>query len=236
MAALGQLLQPKIADAKPEDNLRLPSNDTKRAIPVPWGRVVIAPQLLYSGDFKAVPIKKRIFTGFWFKTIITGYKYYIGLVLGLCYAGRREPETPSSGRGGAVIKAIIWKDRYIWQHPNNSSYINSVFINEPTFWGPEKEEGGVFGQFNFYPGTQILSFPVEPSAYWESQTGQAMPNLKDFAYAEWLGYSSIEDGFGFEGRHHGYVGNTGSLEEHTVSSRGVPECTDRQRRQCDPSR
>jgi hypothetical protein len=204
MAALGQLLQPKIADAKPEDNLRTPTNDETRPLPVPWGEVLVAPQLLDRGDFKAVPIKKRIFTGFWFKSIVEGYRYYIGLILGICYA--------KNGDEGALITGVIWRDRYVWEKPLTAEYFNSILVDEPTFWGAEKQEGGLFGRFNFYPGAEVTTgggpIPVEPSAYWESLTGVDMPDYHDVCYAEWLGYSQTEDD-----EHLGYVGNSGSLED-----------------------
>lgn len=218
MAALGQLLQPKIANKKPEENLRTPSNDPTRPIPVVWGEVLIAPQLLYRGDFKAVPIVKKIFTGFWFKKIVEGYKYHIGLILGICYSRRAESGLIPTPR---IITGIVWKDRYVWEHPFTLSVFTSVTVDKPTYWGAEKQEGGLYGKFNFYNGGDWDStggiVPLEPSAYWESLTGQAMPDYKNVVYAEWLGYSQLIDG-----KRGGWVGNSGSLEDILFRVNGVP--------------
>jgi hypothetical protein len=197
--ALGALLQPKPEDAKPEDQPHLPTNSETTNVRVTWGTVLVkAPEILWHGDFKAEPIKKRQFNGLFFRSFIVGYKYHLGIIQGLCWG-----KTPQ-GSQGIDMRAILCDDRVIWQHPENSEKFTDIPVDEPTFFGAETQEGGIYGQFRIHHGEQWNAFPIVPSAYWEAQTGVTMPDYHDLAYVEWLGYSSLRNA-----KPQGWMGNSG---------------------------
>lgn len=219
--ALSALLQPKPEDAKPEDIRQAPTSEEALPVPVVWGTVIIkSPNVLWSGDVKAEPIKKRIFNGLFFRSFITGYKYHIGLIMGLCYG-----ETPEAGGGNPVgcnLRAVYVDERPVWEFSGSeSSYFNEVEIDEPTFFGAEKQQGGVFGKIVFHAGKDRVFNPQEPSAYWEGQVGLTLPNYKGICYVEWEGYSETTTVSG-KVKHHGYVGNTGNLPPFAFKVRRIP--------------
>lgn len=203
--ALGALLQPKPEDAKPEDQPEFPSNSETTNIRVTWGTVLIkATQILWHGDFKAEPIKKRRFNGLFFQHYIAGYKYYLGIIQGLCWG-----KTPQ-GNEGVDLRAILCDDRIVWKHPENSQKFTNILIDEPTFFGSETQEGGLYGTFTLHHGEQWNAFPIVPSAYWSAQIGLTMPDYHDLAYIEWPGYSTFSEAF--VSKRQGWMGNSGRAE------------------------
>lgn len=202
--ALGALLQPKPEDAKPDEGPDFPTNSETLNIPITWGEVLIQdPNTLWHGDFKAEPIKKRVFNGLFFRSYIAGYKYHLGLIQALCWG-----KTPQ-GNSGIDIRKILCEERVLWTHPENSSKFSAIRIDEPTFFGSETQEGGLHGTFIIHHGEQWNAFPVVPSTYWEGQMGTTMPSYQDLAYIEWPGYSTLSSADGNNLRRQGWMGNSG---------------------------
>lgn len=80
--------KPELEDARAEelDPEQFPRATEDAPIPLLLGLCRIqAPNTLWYGDFRAKAQKKKVKTGLWSSTkVTTGYKYYIGMNLGLC--------------------------------------------------------------------------------------------------------------------------------------------------------
>ena len=85
MSVLTNRMQ-KQTEMKPGE-VSLPDVDEGRPVPVVFGTAMVTPQLLWAGDFSHRKSTKKISTdpfGLTSKRVTTGYKYYGGLMLGLC--------------------------------------------------------------------------------------------------------------------------------------------------------
>lgn len=126
--------------------------------PVPWfiGKVrTKGPNTLWAGDFEARPIKKKQKTGlFSSKTVITGYNYYVGLVL-------------SIGLGPGATLHRIWSDKdELWSGTANVDG-TALVINKPSLYGGKDQGGGFTGTIRYYTG----SFAQAINAYYQSKQG-----------------------------------------------------------------
>jgi hypothetical protein len=154
--------KPKIENARPEtlDKLNFPTASEGSPVPLILGTVRHrGPNTLWYGDFEAKPIKKKQKTGlFSSKKVIVGYKYYIGLDLGL-------------GLGPGVVLSKIWFDKdEVWSGtagPNETS----LSIDKPDLWGGEEKGGGFSGTLRFYGGQ--LAQPV--NAYVAGKVDNGLP-------------------------------------------------------------
>jgi hypothetical protein len=125
-------------------DFQAPTAEEGRAIPVIFGTVKCAgPNVVWYGDLKAVPIKKK--SGLFSHTVV-GYKYYLGLDLAICHG---------------PIDAFI--ELRAGQSPDDIAVprINTVetadaittFLNAPKLFGGEDKEGGLYGEVVIYKGT-----------------------------------------------------------------------------------
>lgn len=135
--------KPKVENARPEtlDKLNFPTASEGSPLPLLLGTVRHrGPNTLWYGDFKAVAIKKKVKTGlFSSKKVITGYKYYIGLDLGL-------------GLGPGVKLSKIWFDKdEVWSGSVGPTPA-AIAINKPSLWGGEEKGGGFIGTLRYYGG------------------------------------------------------------------------------------
>jgi hypothetical protein len=95
LTVLAELIRPKpqFEDAKPagEGDFKFPTATEERHLPVFWGRNRISgPNVIWWGDMSQKPIKERVKTGlFSSKTIVTGYKYFVGMQFSIA-VGRPE--------------------------------------------------------------------------------------------------------------------------------------------------
>lgn len=206
--------------AKPEKNLDLPHVDASTPIPVPFGRVLIKdPMLLDYLDFKTEAIKIRNPATFFITTITTGYNYYIGMVFGVCWGIVDHDDAK-----GAKLLEILIDNRTAWS-PSGTAPKNSgngilngssspIIINQPSFFGSEKQEGGVRVEGYWYTGAD-LTFPSTSNqtvnSYWQTQRGVSMPNYKDVAYFVWHGptFGNLSPTYG--GKKSGLIGNAPRL-------------------------
>jgi len=91
VTAVGELLRPKPKVGAPQPSslgdFTVPTAEEGRAIPVAWGTVHLkGPNVTWFGDLQVVPITQKQKTGLFSSTrVITGYRYYLGLQLGLCH-------------------------------------------------------------------------------------------------------------------------------------------------------
>ena len=153
-----ELLRPKpeIEDAKAAtfEEFSIPTTDPKRAISVVWGRTrVKSPGIVWYGDYFTKAITETVKTGlFSKKKVTTGYKYNIGVQLGVA-------------RAVDYFEAFDWDDERLVtfspeiQPPAGGTLVN---IDERDFLGGEEGAaagGGVVGNFRFYRGgpTQEVS-------------------------------------------------------------------------------
>ena len=204
--------------AKPEKNLDLPHVDASTSIPVPFGICLIKdPMLLDYMDFKPEAIKIRNPATFFITTLTTGYNYYLGMVFGICWG-------VVSHENKCRLLEILIDNRTAWSGANTAptesgnGILNGadspIIINRPSFFGSEKQEGGVRVQGYWYCGTDLTSPSTSnqtQNAYWEAQRAVTMPNYKGVAYFVWHGpgFGNLSPTYG--GKKSGMIGNAPRL-------------------------
>lgn len=207
-------------NAKPEKKLDLPQVDASTPIPVPFGIVLIKDAMLMDYfDFTTEKITIRNPATFFITKTTIGYKYYIGMVFGVCWGS-----TPQSVAVGTKLKEILIDNRSAWTPQvvppveGGEGLYNGAddptIINKPTFFGEEKKEGGVRAECYWYTGTDISTPSTSlqiPNAYWAAQRSLTMPNYKDIAYFVWHGpsFGNLSPTFG--GKKSGLIGNAPRL-------------------------
>lgn len=170
---LGELLRPKPgiqhAQAAGLNQFNFPTATEDRAIPVVWGICLTeAPNVVWYGDYRAVPITKKVKTGLFSKKRVTvGYQYYIGMHLALCH------------RGASVLE-VRAGDKVLW---TGTALDADVFINLPAVFGGDEKEGGVVGTFTFASGGPAQA--VHP--YLASRIGGSVPAFRGVTAAIWQG-------------------------------------------------
>ncbi len=208
-------------NAKPEKKADLPHVDPSTPIPVVFGRGLIRdPMLLDYMDFQYEKITVRNPATFFITTTTIGYRYYLGMVFGICWG-----ITPQQNEGTRLIKILI-DNQKAWTNAIDAddfagreggvgfqNYpIDTIIINRPSFFGAEKQEGGVRVKGAFYIGQDYTELgPQDPNEYWESQRDLAMPNYKDICYFVWQGPSIGNLSFIYGGKKSGYIGNAPRL-------------------------
>lgn len=144
---LSELLRPKpdLEDARPADlgDFNFPTATQGRIVPLIWGTVKLsAPNVVWYGDLIQEPIKEEVKTGMWSKeTFIKGYRYYVGIQMGLCR--------------GPVDKLLrIWVgDDEVWN--TGLTGPGSFYLNLPElFGGDDLGNGGLYGNVSFYTGSE----------------------------------------------------------------------------------
>lgn len=204
---VGELLRPKpnIENARPANlgDFQFPTAEEGRVVPVIWGTVRInGPNVLWYGDLEAVAIKEKVKTGLWSsQTIIKGYKYYLGIQLGLC----RGPLKAGTITDVGIRR--IWVDDEILR-PDTAGWVydGPIVIDEPEFFG--EDTGGLGGTMRVYDGNLTQSV----NTYMAAQTGEIDPTLLP-AYRG-TAYLMFE---------HFYVGNTSSLRPWNFEVRRIPD-------------
>lgn len=209
----GQLLAPKQEGPKPETGPQLPAVDETRPIRAFWGEVLIAdPQLFWWGDYKVRPITKKIFTGIWFKKITTGYKYFLGMAIGLGWG-------LNSNVGGVVdptdleILEIQVNQKTLWSGTAHGG--STITIDNPGFFGGngDSSTGGVKALIEVSTGAtagELFNQQV-PSDYLKTQI-DLVPAWRGLCYLIWRGPSAG----------YGYYGNSASLQPLAVRARHTP--------------
>lgn len=148
--------KPKTEDARAQglDDVNFPTSGEGSPIGLLLGRTRLkGPNTLWYGDFESVAIKKKVKTGlFSSKKVTVGYKYYLGLALGLVFGP------------GAVLKRIWIEKDEIWAGTAGPD-ATAISINKPSLWGGEEKGGGFVGTLRFHGG----SFSQPRNAYLEGK-------------------------------------------------------------------
>ncbi|MGJ3439980.1 phage tail protein [Pseudomonas sp. Je.1.5.c] len=110
----------------------------ERPIQVLYGtRKLGGANVLWYGDLRSKEIAKKVKSGFSSKKMTIGYKYFMGVQLGICHG----PDV--------TLKEVWFDDDKAWSGRVSSG---SFTINKPDLFGGEESGGGVQGTVSFYSG------------------------------------------------------------------------------------
>lgn len=113
----------------------------ERPIQVLYGtRKLGGANVLWYGDLRSKEITKKVKSGFSSKKMTIGYKYYMGVQLGICHG----PDV--------TLREVWFDDDKAWSGQVTSG---SFTINKPDLFGGEESGGGVQGTVSFYNGGLI---------------------------------------------------------------------------------
>lgn len=201
----------KTAKPKPEDQPKLPINDGSSPIPVVFGECLItSPFVMDYFDYRVEPIKKKNPATFFLTSVIIGYRYYLGIVFGLCYAHGDW----FTSKNPTLREITIDNRRVVFNtlHPPTLFGYEDYSIDKQSFFGSKDREGGIATRIRFYDGSDPAGFSgyfKESDPYWEGQRGLTLPHYKNLCYAVWYGPSAPILFSG--GRRCGYIGNSTAL-------------------------
>lgn len=138
----------------------------ERPIQVLYGtRKLGGANVLWYGDLRSSAIKKKVKSGFSSKKMTIGYKYYMGIQLGICHG----PDV--------TLKQVWFDDDKAWEGQITSG---SLQINKPELFGGEESGGGVQGTISFYNGNLIQ----KANAYLQRVIGaDRVSGLRGICYA-----------------------------------------------------
>lgn len=160
MTVLSALLAKRPGDAQASvlGDINAPTAEEGRAIPWVAGRVLLqSPNCVWYGDLQTIPLKKGLgWMGFG-KTVVIGYKYYIGMQLALCH--------------GPVdyIESMQWDQHTVGLSFYSGGMTGRGYIALPNLFGGEASGGGVVGWMSVYNGDQTQ----DPNAYLATVGGPA---------------------------------------------------------------
>lgn len=197
---LAQLLRPKpqIEDARPAGlgDFNFPTATEGRKVPLIWGTVkVTGPNVVWYGDLKQIPIKTEVKVSI-FSSVdqIIGFKYKVGIQFALCRG---------CDAGVDSLERIWIGDDVVFTGPLSSG---AGSINEPKlFGGDDLGQGGVVGDFTFFPGTQTQVASAYLSPF--QQEGGDTPAYRGTCYLVW---------------EKGYIGNSTTLKPWAFELRRIP--------------
>lgn len=186
MAAL--MPKPNVENARAAKlgDFQFPRSKYGDPMPLVWGTVrQKSPITAWFGDFRPVPIRKKMKTGlFSSKKVTVGYKNYLGIDCILCL-------------GPGVRLRKFWAGTYlVWEGNLTSS--GDIYINKPNLFGGEDERGGLQGTISFYDGR----FNPPQDSYLVSKIGPNVPAYNGFARALfkafYIGTGTTPEPFSFE--------------------------------------
>lgn len=169
-------------------DFNFPTATEARSIPIIRGKILQrAPNCLWYGDLKTAPIKKKVANpatfGITKKTVITGYRYYVGMDLGLAHGA------------GVHLREILIDDKSVWTGDITGG---SSSFAKPDLFGGDEKEGGYSATFDFYQGLDVES----ANAYLDGVlAGTIVPAYNGISRVVWRGGSQTS----------GYVGTTTNL-------------------------
>ncbi|WP_245331163.1 hypothetical protein [Mesorhizobium sophorae] len=138
--ALQILLTPKPQNAKPKslEDFKAPTAEEGREIPVCFGTNDVAdPNVTWYGDLKRDAIKGARRYGFFGPRQILGYKYSLGVQMGLCH-----------GPADAIYNIYV-SDKLAWE---GASAGGRITINKSDLFGGDQSEGGIEGAVDIEMG------------------------------------------------------------------------------------
>lgn len=160
--------KPKFENARAStlDDLQFPRAGEGAPVPLVLGKVMMkGPNTCWSGDFEAVPIKKKQKTGlFSSKKVIVGYTYYIGLQMGLAL-------------GKCTLHKIVSDKDTLWEGTATADG-QVLQISKPDLYGGKEKGGGFISKVSFYPGSDTQGI----NAYLEGKNPGMTPAYRGFCY------------------------------------------------------
>lgn len=142
--AISEYTRPVPEDARPAGlgDFDINTADASRRIPVLWGRPSYkAPNVVWHGGLRAVPVSKEIDGLFFDDSYKVGYQYFLGIHFVLCM-----------GSDDAVLEKIWIGDQLAWEHPTGVGEGVYPLHKFSMFGGIELGTGGVYGDFSVKPG------------------------------------------------------------------------------------
>lgn len=138
----------------------------ERPIQVLYGtRKLGGANVLWYGDLRSKEITKKVKSGFSSKKMTIGYKYFMGVQLGICHG----PDV--------TLREVWFDDDKAWSGQVTSG---SFSINKPDLFGGEESGGGVQGTVSFYNGGLIQ----KANAYLQRVVGvDLVSGLRGVCYA-----------------------------------------------------
>lgn len=141
--------KPNIENARP-DQLNpdtFPRATENAPIPLVLGRVRMeAPNTIWYGNFRSVPITERIRVSlFKKKTVTVGHNYYIDLHLALAMGPR------------TTMSKIFVDDKLFWSGTTSATAPTGISASDASFFGGHKEGGGLSINGTYYPGSMSLA-------------------------------------------------------------------------------
>lgn len=182
--------KPKTEDARPSnlDDIGFPQSSEGSPIALLLGSCRLkGPNTLWYGDFESVAIKKKVKTGlFSSKKVVVGYKYYLGLALGLCLGP------------GVVLKRVWIEKDEVWSGTAGPDP-EAISINKPSLFGGDEKGGGFVSTLRFYGG----AFAQAGNAYLNGQVSpDVMPSYVGQSYLvlekAYIGTAAQLKAFSFE--------------------------------------
>lgn len=139
---------------------------------------LLAPNIAWYGKVRTTPIKTKAGK----KKVVTGHKYYLGAMLGLCF-----------GPNVRVLKIGFGEKQVAWTSETPVG-TGDIEINNPELFGGQEQGGGVMGTISFYDGS--------PAQNADPYLNSAIGADKNAAYRN-MAYAVLKDF---------YVGNSASIQ------------------------
>lgn len=209
--------KPKIENARASalSDFNFPRANEGSPVPRIYGTVKTkGPNAIYTGDFEAKPVTKKVKTGlFSSKKQIVGYNYKIGLDLAVAL-------------GPCVIfRRMFFGTHEVWNGCLTDCASHQVTINLPDLFGGADQNGGVGGKVSFYPG----NFNQGQNAYLVSKLGANVPAYVGVAHVVfehfWFGNSTNIEPVSFEVQHFsnslGFVGSSYNIMSNGLDANPV---------------
>ena len=177
LTVLTDLLTPKpeLEDAKPAGvgDFQFPTADEGRPVPNLWGTVrTSGPNVIWWGDYRQRALTRKVKTGFFTsKNQVIGFKYDVGLQMGLCRGG----STPVDSLRGVWIGDDKVFDGVVTDG-------GTFTIDEPElFGGDELGNGGLIATMRFFAGSNsqaassyLSDFQKEPAVTGDTPAYQGL--------------------------------------------------------------
>jgi hypothetical protein len=199
LALVNTTLAARAARKKISD-VEFPTDDANRKIPYIAGTVELSPHVIDWSDFKRSSVRTEFPAWInWLFPITAiidqlpfGYRYYIGMALGLCHGP------------GVIIKAIKAADHIVW---TGSQSGGSLTVAKPGEFGAD---GGLYAVCDHAPGsmTQLRN------SYWNTIRSN-VPAFRGTSVLYWRGPSSGAPALG-KIKYSGYIGRTTQVKEFKI--------------------
>lgn len=189
----------KLENARPAElgDFSFPTATEQRKEPILWGTSRLkGPNVVWYGDLRQIAIKERVKVSLLTKkTVIKGYKYAIGLQLGLC-RGAGNATTAEEFR---LLKWFV-DDEVVFDGTQGEGSIN---IDLPDlFGGDDLGAGGMVGTLYVRIGTETQTSPSYLAQFQQSGSG-ATPGYRGSVNFVWdgiIGNRTSIPPWSFEGR------------------------------------